>query len=81
VARVLETFEAGGARLEYLPPYAPVFNPIANLRNKVKQALKSRDPRIACQLFRAVGAVFDTIAPKTAPASFYMPNTPHDSWR
>ena len=45
VAGVLEAIEAAGARLEYLPPYSPDFNPTENLWSKVKQGLKSRDPR------------------------------------
>ena len=52
---------AGGARLEYLPPYSPDFNPIENLWSKVKQGLKSRDPRTARQLLAAASAVFDTV--------------------
>ena len=61
VAGVLEAIDAAGARLEYLPPYSPDFNPIENLWSKVKQALKSCDPRTARQLFKAAGAAFDTV--------------------
>jgi transposase len=61
VAGVREAIEATGARLEYLPPYSPDFNPIENLWSKVKQELKSRDPRNACQLFKAAGAAFDSV--------------------
>jgi transposase len=44
VAGVREAIEAAGARLEYLPPYSPDFNPIEPLWSKVKQRLKSREP-------------------------------------
>lgn len=63
VAGVRETIEATGARLEYLPPYSPDFNPIENLWSKVKQGLKSQNPRNALQLFKAAGTAFDTITP------------------
>ena len=61
VAGVLEAIEAAGARLEYLPPYSPDFNPIENLWSQVKQRLKSRAPRTARQLFKAAGAAFGSV--------------------
>ena len=61
VAGVQAAIEATGARLEYLPPYSPDLNPIENLWSKVKQAMKSRNPRNARQLFQAAGAAFETI--------------------
>ena len=56
VAGVQAAIEATGAKLEYLPPYSPDFNPIENLWSKVKQGMKSRNPRNARQLFKAAGA-------------------------
>jgi transposase len=70
VAGVREAIEAAGARLEYLPPYSPDFNPIENLWSKVKQGVKSRDPRKARQLFKAVGAAFDTVTPEDCHGFF-----------
>lgn len=61
VAGVQAAIAAVGARLEYLPPYSPDFNPIENLWSKVKQGVKSRAPRNARQLLKAAGAAFDTI--------------------
>lgn len=58
VAGVREAIEAAGARLEYLPPYSPDFNPIEPMWSKVKQGLKSREPRNARQLHKAAGAAF-----------------------
>jgi len=63
VAGVREAIESAGARLEYLPPYSPDFNPIENMWSKVKQAMKSRAPRNARQLFKAAGAAFATVTP------------------
>ena len=61
VAGVKEAIEAVGARLEYLPPYSPDFNPIENLWSKVKQILKGHGPRTLRQLSRAAGAAFAAI--------------------
>jgi transposase len=63
VAGVRAAIEAAGASLEYLPPYSPDLNPIENLWSKVKQGMKSRNPRNARQLFQAAGAAFETITP------------------
>jgi transposase len=41
VAGVRSTIEAVGARLLYLPPYSPDFNPIENLWSKIKSILRS----------------------------------------
>ena len=41
VARVREAVEAAGARLLYLPPYSPDFNPIEQLFAKIKALLKT----------------------------------------
>jgi transposase len=41
VAGVREQIEATGARLIYLPPYSPDFNPIEQAWSKVKQILSS----------------------------------------
>ena len=61
VAGVKEAIEAVGARVEYLPPYSPDFNPIENLWSKVKQILKSRSPRTRRQLYNAAGSAFAAI--------------------
>jgi len=61
VAGVRTAIETTGARLEYLPPYSPDFNPIENLWSKVKQVMKSRKPRNARQLFQAAGAAFNSV--------------------
>jgi transposase len=63
VAGVKEAIQAAGARLAYLPPYSPDFTPIENLWSKVKQAIKSREPRTARQLLKAMDAAFATVTP------------------
>ncbi|HEX7577814.1 MAG TPA: IS630 family transposase [Verrucomicrobiae bacterium] len=70
VAGVRVAIETAGARLEYLPPYSPDFTPIENLWSKVKQGVKSQDPRNARRLFKAVGAAFDTVTPEDCHGFF-----------
>ncbi len=71
VAGVRQAIESAGARLEYLPPYSPDFNPIEPMWSKVKQGLKSRDPRTARQLLKAAGAAFSTVTPKDCQGFFF----------
>jgi len=53
VAGVREAIATAGARLLYLPPYSPDFNPIENLWSKVKQILRRLAPRNAEELLQA----------------------------
>ena len=62
VAGVRQAIEGVRARLLYLPPYSPDFNPIENLWSKVKQVLRSLSPRNAAQLLRAAAAAFAAIS-------------------
>jgi transposase len=70
VAGVREAIAAVGARVEYLPPYSPDFNPIENMWSEVKQFLKSRGPRTLRQLFNAAGAAFATVTPEDCQGFF-----------
>ena len=45
VAGIKEAIEAAGARLEYLPPYSPDFNPIEKCWSKVKTCLRKAKAR------------------------------------
>ena len=51
-----------GARLLYLPPYSPDFNPIENLWSKIKQSLRSTAPRTQDQLLAAARTAFNAIS-------------------
>jgi transposase len=62
VAGVRQAIEGVGARLLYLPPYSPDFNPIENLWSKVKQILRSLAPRTADQLLQAAATAFAAIS-------------------
>ena len=63
VAGVREAIEAAGARLKYLPPYSPDFNPIENMWSKIKQSLRSQSPRTGRKLLAAAASAFATITP------------------
>lgn len=60
---IAKAIEAVGARLIYLPPYSPDFNPIENLWSKVKEALRAAAARTVTALGQAVA---DAIASVTA---------------
>ena len=59
---VHEVLEAVGARLLYLPPYSPDFNPIEPMWSKVKQILRSHAPRTDEQLLLAAKTAFQSIS-------------------
>jgi len=71
VAGVQAALEAVGARLEYLPPYSPDFNPIENLWSKVKQTLKSHAPRTARRLLKAAAGAFAAVTPSDCQGFFF----------
>jgi transposase len=62
VMGVRQAIEAAGARLVYLPPYSPDFNPIENLWSKVKQILRRLAPRNAEELLQAAATAFAAIS-------------------
>ena len=70
VAGVREAIEGAGARLEYLPPYSPDFNPIEPMWGKVKQGIKSREARNLRQLHQAAEAAFATVTPADCQGFF-----------
>lgn len=63
VCGVLEAIKQAGARLLYLPPYSPDFNPIENMWSKIKQILRGKAPRTEPQLIEAAKTAFHAISP------------------
>jgi transposase len=61
--RVRELIEGAEARLLYLPPYSPDFNPIENMWSKVKQHLRSVAARTFEALQEAVWSALDRVTP------------------
>jgi transposase len=55
--------EARSARLLFLPPYSPDFNPIENAFVKLKALLRKAAARTRDDLYRAIGAAIDTFTP------------------
>ncbi|WP_193373782.1 IS630 family transposase [Methylorubrum extorquens] len=64
VAGVQDAIKAAGARLLYLPPYSPVFNPIEQVFAKLKALLRSAAARTIPDLWAAIGQVFTRFTPQ-----------------
>jgi transposase len=58
-----ELIEAVGARLIFLPPYPPDFNPIEMLFAKLKALLRKAAERIVEGLWRAIGQCLENFTP------------------
>jgi len=74
VSGVRQSLAAVGARLLYLPPYSPDFNPIENLWSKVKQSLRSQAPRTQQELLQAAKMAFQAITPSDCRGFFLNAN-------
>ncbi len=63
-AGVRAAIEAAGAKLLYLPPYSPDFNPIENAFAKFKALLRAAAERTVDGLWRAIGRSLDCFIPR-----------------
>lgn len=63
VAGVEAAIERAGARLTFLPPYSPDFNPIENAFSKLKSLLRSAAQRTLPSLWNTIGALLDRFPP------------------
>lgn len=70
VAGVRPLIESTGARLLYLPPYSPDFNPIEQAWSKIKQHLRSSKARTLEALEAAVAEALAAITAENASAWF-----------
>lgn len=61
--RVRTMIESIGARLEYLPPYSPDFNPIENAFSKLKALLRKAAERSVDGLWNSIGRLLKLFAP------------------
>ncbi|MBB3650433.1 transposase [Rhizobium sp. BK619] len=61
--RVREMIESVGARLEYLPPYSPDFNPIENAFSKLKALLRKAAERSIGGLWTTIGRLLNLFTP------------------
>ena len=67
---VRTAIEAAGARLLFLPPYSPDFNPIEMAFSKLKALLRKAAERTVEGLWSAIGRLVDTVTPDEC-ASFF----------
>ena len=70
--------EAAGARLMFLPPYSPDFNPIEMAFAQIKAHLRKAAERTVAGLWDRIGEVLDLVTPTACPSYFtaagYDPN-------
>ena len=78
VAGVREAIEAAGARLLYLPPYSPDFNPIEMAFSKLKALLRKAAARTVDELWAAIAAILDAITPDECHNYFQASGYEHD---
>ena len=62
-AGVRPAIEAASARLQYLPPYSPDFNPIENAFAKLKAILRKAAARTIDDLWAAIGGALPKFTP------------------
>jgi len=68
--KVREAIEAAGARLLFLPPYSPDFNPIEFAFAKNKSLLRAAAARTRDALWSTVGLILDAVTPSECPNLF-----------
>jgi transposase len=70
-ASVRELFDAVGAKLMFLPPYSPDFNPIENAFAKLKAMLRKVGERTVSGLWTLIGNLVDILQP-TEWTNYFM---------
>ena len=75
---VREAIEATGARLLFLPPYSPDFNPIENAFAKLKALLRKAAARSIDELWTVIGRSLDAFTP--AECANYFTAAGYDAW-
>ena len=69
--RTRQRIEAAGARLEFLPPYSPDFNPIEMIFAKIKQTLRSLAYRTREALWTGMQSVLDRVTAADAAHCYH----------
>jgi transposase len=67
---VRTAIEAVGARLLFLPPYSPDFNPIEQAFSKLKAHLRKAAERTIHGLWNAIGRILDLYSPQECASYF-----------
>ena len=78
---VRRMIEAAGARLLYLPPYSPDFNPIEKAFAKLKALLRKLEERTIEGLWKAIGEVIDGFTPDECQHFFDSSGYAVDTYR
>lgn len=61
-----EMIEAAGARMVFLPPYSPDFNPIEKAFSKLKALLRKAAERTVSGLWDRIGKLIEFVEPQEA---------------
>ncbi|WP_394662266.1 IS630 family transposase [uncultured Sphingomonas sp.] len=72
-----DAIEAAGARLLFLPPYSPDFNPIEQAFSKLKAHLRKAAERTIHGLWDAIGRILDLYSPQEC--ANYFANAGYDA--
>jgi transposase len=64
VAGVKEAIASVGAKVVYLPPYSPDFNPIENVFSKLKTMLRKLKLRTVEELWKKLGTLCEIVSPE-----------------
>lgn len=64
ITGVRQVIEGAGARLIYLPPYSPDFNPIEMAFSKLKAALRKAAARTIPELWDVIAEVIEQFKPE-----------------
>jgi transposase len=68
--RVRRSIEARGAKVLFLPPYSPDFNPIEEAFSKIKNSVRKAKARSKEALLDAIGRALDGVSPSDARGWF-----------
>ena len=77
-AAAREAIEAAGAKLLFLPPYSPDFNPIENAFSKLKALLRKAAARTINELWAVIGRSLDAFTPPEC--ANYFAAAGYDAW-
>ena len=79
--KVQQLIERAGARLLYLPPYSPDFNPIEQAFAKLKALLRKAEEWTIEELWNTIGTLIDTFRPDECQNYFDAAGYERDLWR
>ncbi len=76
ITGIRQEIEAAGAKLLYLPPYSPEFNPIEQVFAKLKALLRKAAARTIDALWTAIAAALDAFT--TQECANYFTNSGYE---